>query len=48
MITESLINRDGKHIVDRLGGTVSLETNARDTKAFLRAQVIENAVGDRL
>ena len=40
MTCESLVNRDWKHIVDRLGGTASLETSARDTKAFLRARVI--------
>jgi len=44
MTCESLGNRDWKHIVDRLGGRESLETGARDTKAFLRARAIENAV----
>lgn len=44
MTHESLVNHDWKHIVARLGGAASLETSARDTKAFLRARVIENAV----
>jgi hypothetical protein len=44
MTHESFANRDWKHIVDRLGGAASLEMSARDTKAFLRARVIENAV----
>jgi hypothetical protein len=38
------MNPDWKHIVARLGGTAGLETSAHDTKAFLRARVIENAV----
>lgn len=44
MTHESLVNGDWKHIVARLGGAASLETSARETKAFLRARVIENAV----
>jgi hypothetical protein len=44
MTNESLLDRDWKLIVDRLGGRTSLETSARDTKAFLRARVVENAV----
>ena len=44
MTCESLGNRDWKDIVDRLGGAASLESSARDTKAFLRARAIENAV----
>jgi hypothetical protein len=44
MTHESLFNRDWQHIVARLGGTESLGTSARETKAFLRARVIENAV----
>lgn len=44
MTYESLGNRDWKNIVDRLGGRANLETSARDTKAFLRARAIENAV----
>jgi hypothetical protein len=44
MTHESLVNRDGKHIVDRRGGAAGLETSARGAKAFLRARVIEKAV----
>jgi hypothetical protein len=47
MTPESLVNRDWKHIVDRRGGAAGLETSAGGAKAFLRAQVIENA-GDFL
>jgi hypothetical protein len=41
---ESLVNRDRKNLVDRLGGAASLGASARDTGAFLRARVIESAV----
>jgi hypothetical protein len=34
---------DWTYIVNRLGGAASLDASARDTKAFLRARVIENA-----
>ena len=44
MTHESLVNRDWKHIVARLGGATHLEVSARETKAFLRARAIENAV----
>lgn len=44
MTHESLANCDWKHIVSRLGGTANLEWSARETKAFVRARVIENAV----
>src|ERR1700736_1409254 len=47
MTHQSLVNRDWKHIVDRRGGAAGLETSAGGAKAFLRAQVIENA-GDFL
>ena len=43
MTHESLVNRDWSHIVARLGGGAHLELSARQTKAFLRARVIENA-----
>ena len=43
MTHESLVNRDWSHIVARLGGGAHLESSARQTKAFLRAPVIENA-----
>jgi hypothetical protein len=33
-----------KHVIGRLGGPASLESSARETKAFLRARAIENAV----
>lgn len=44
MTHESLVNRDWRGIVSRLGGAAALEASARDTKAFLRARVIESAV----
>lgn len=44
MTHESLVNRDWKHIVARLGGATSLEVSARETKAFLRARAIASAV----
>lgn len=43
MTHESLLNRDWGGIVERLGGAASLETSAREAKAFLRARVIETA-----
>lgn len=44
MVHESPVNRDYSDIVARLGGARNLETSSRETKAFLRARVIANAV----
>jgi hypothetical protein len=44
MTSESLVNRDWTQIVARLGGVGRLEESARETKAFLRARVVANAV----
>jgi hypothetical protein len=44
MTHESLLNQDWRSIVGRLGGAASLETSARETKAFLRGRAIETAV----
>ncbi|WP_294539371.1 IS4/IS5 family transposase [uncultured Rhodoblastus sp.] len=44
MTSESLVNRDWTQIVARLGGAGRLEESARETKAFLRARVVANAV----
>jgi Transposase DDE domain len=44
MTHESLSNEDWNGIVCRLGGTAMLEITARETKAFLRARVIDSAV----
>jgi hypothetical protein len=44
MTHESLVNRDWKHIVARLGGATNLEVSARETKALLRARAIASAV----
>jgi hypothetical protein len=44
MMCESLVNRDWKNLVDRLGGAASLEASAGDTGAFLRDRAIESAV----
>jgi len=44
MIHESLVNRDWKHIINRLGGAASLESSAREAKAFVRARAIGNAI----
>ncbi len=41
---ESLVNRDWRDIVARLGGAAALEASARETKAFLRARVFASAV----
>src|ERR1044072_5861433 len=41
---ESLLNRDWASIVVRLGGVESLNVSARETKAFVRAREISNAV----
>src|SRR3954471_4485936 len=40
----SLLNRDWRHIVDRLGGAPAIEASARATKAFQRARGIPGAV----
>jgi hypothetical protein len=44
MTHESLCNEDWSGVVARLGGAEMLERSARDTKAFLRARVIDSAV----
>jgi hypothetical protein len=41
---ESLCNEDWAGVVARLGGSVGLDASARQTKAFLRARAIGNAV----
>jgi len=41
---ESLVNEDWTNVVERLGGAESLKVTARETKAFLRAREIPNAV----
>lgn len=44
MTHESLMNRDWRDIVERLGGAAGLDTSARETKAFVRARMIGSAV----
>ena len=44
MTHESLCNEDWNGVVTRLGGAEALENSARETKAFLRGRVIDNAV----
>jgi hypothetical protein len=44
MTHESLVNRDWQGVVGRLGGALAVEASARETKAFLRARVVANAV----
>src|SRR5688572_19726991 len=44
MERESLSNRDWEGLVTQLGGSEALEASARQTKALLRARVIESAV----
>jgi hypothetical protein len=44
MTPESLVNRDWTHVVARLGGAEALNKTARQTKAFVRAREINNAV----
>src|SRR5919107_152436 len=39
-----LLNRDWRHVVDRLGGAEAIEVSARETKAFQRARGIPGAV----
>lgn len=43
MTHESLVDSDWQSLVDRLGGAASLQMSARETKAFLRPRVIDNA-----
>jgi Transposase DDE domain len=44
MTHESLVNQDWGSVVARLGGADALNSSARETKAFLRPRVIDNAV----
>src|SRR5215475_15855030 len=44
MTPESFFAQDWKSIVTQLGGAETLETSARETKAFLRPRVIASAV----
>jgi hypothetical protein len=44
MTPESLVSQDWHGVVARLGGRKTLETSARETKAFLRPREIKNAV----
>lgn len=44
MTHESLVNRDWQNVVRGLGGAEGIEASARETKAFLRARVVESAV----
>jgi hypothetical protein len=44
MTRESLLTRDWESVVVRLGGTAMLGATARETGAFLRPRVFENAV----
>jgi Transposase DDE domain len=44
MTHESLVNDDWDSIVARLGGAQMLKNSARETKAFLRARVVDSAV----
>jgi DDE family transposase len=44
MTHESLCNEDWNRIVARLGGAEALASSARETRAFLRARVIDSAV----
>src|SRR5216683_414597 len=41
---ESLVNEDWTSVVVRLGGAATLASTARETRAFLRPRVFENAV----
>jgi hypothetical protein len=41
---ESLCNEDWAGVVARLGGSAGLDASARQTRAFLRARAIDNAV----
>jgi IS4 transposase len=44
MTHESLVGGDWQKVVRWLGGAEAIEASARETKAFLRARVVENAV----
>lgn len=44
MTHESLCNEDWNGVVARLGGAAMLENSARETKAFLRARMVDSAV----
>jgi len=44
MTRESFSNEDWSSVVARLGGAAFLENSARETKAFLRARMVENSV----
>jgi Transposase DDE domain len=44
MTRESLVTQDWEGIIARLGGAMTLERSARDTKAVLRARAIASAV----
>src|SRR6516165_10682446 len=44
MAYEARVSRDWNQIIARLGGAASLEASARQTKAFVRAREIGNAV----
>src|SRR5512134_658296 len=44
MTHESLLNRDWQDVIRWLGGAAAIEASARETKAFLRARAIDNAV----
>src|SRR5580700_11826009 len=44
MTPESLVSQDWHGVVARLGGAQTLETSARETKAFVRPREIKNAV----
>jgi hypothetical protein len=44
MTHESLVNQDWEGVVARLGGAEMLDLSARETKAFRRPRVIDNAV----
>src|SRR5262245_65725055 len=44
MTHESLVNEDWSTVVSRLGGVETLNVTARETKAFVRAREISNAV----
>src|SRR5258708_25713984 len=44
MSPESLVKQDWESVVARLGGAEMLNVTARETKAFLRPRVIDNAV----
>ncbi len=44
MTNESLLNEDWTNVVARLGGAETLNTTARETKAFVRPRQISNPV----